>query len=178
MTRRIISKIVAGLLLLLLAGGCTSVYTWWDVPLVSQHREPAPSPSNAAPPSPFIDPDSRPADNPVPAASLEPPVHPSQTAGVPASTPKPITSKAGSPWEPLNQESPSLVAYTEFLAMRIPSVDALPIQIYTVKPRDSYWSIARQFYENSQSWQVLYKANRNQMRNPDKTGYNKVGGNR
>jgi hypothetical protein len=73
MIRGIIRKIAAGLLLLLLLGGCTSVYTWWDVPRSSPRQEPGTHP-------PFIDPAPRPADNPAPAV----PVYPAQIAAAPA----------------------------------------------------------------------------------------------
>ncbi|MDR1955414.1 MAG: LysM peptidoglycan-binding domain-containing protein, partial [Treponema sp.] len=38
---------------------------------------------------------------------------------------------------------------------------------YTVKPGDSYWKIAYEFYGSARQWQVVYEANRNKMKNPD-----------
>ncbi|MDR1029349.1 MAG: hypothetical protein LBL76_00590 [Treponema sp.] len=82
MPRGIIRKAAAGLLLLLLLEGCTSVYTWWDVPPSSQHQKPSSPTIAPGTHPPFIDPDPRPADNPAPAA----PVYPAQIASAPAST--------------------------------------------------------------------------------------------
>jgi nucleoid-associated protein YgaU len=39
--------------------------------------------------------------------------------------------------------------------------------IYTVKPGDSYWRIAHQFYGDAQKWKLIYNANKTSMRNPD-----------
>ena len=38
---------------------------------------------------------------------------------------------------------------------------------YIVKPGDSYWTIARQIYGDSEQWKLLYETNKHIMPNPD-----------
>ncbi|MDR2632901.1 MAG: LysM peptidoglycan-binding domain-containing protein, partial [Treponema sp.] len=41
------------------------------------------------------------------------------------------------------------------------------VQEYTVKPGDSYWSIAYRLYGDVQHWRILYEANKGRMKNPN-----------
>jgi LysM repeat protein len=38
---------------------------------------------------------------------------------------------------------------------------------YTVKPGDTYWTIASRLYGDSHHWKYVYEANKNKMKHPD-----------
>ncbi|MHB9291701.1 hypothetical protein Holit_00782 [Hollandina sp. SP2] len=47
------------------------------------------------------------------------------------------------------------------------NTEPLPTRSYIVKPGDSYWTIARQMYGNSDQWELLYETNKHTMSHPD-----------
>jgi nucleoid-associated protein YgaU len=47
------------------------------------------------------------------------------------------------------------------------NMESPPTRSYIVKPGDSYWTIANQFYGNSEQWKLLYETNKHTMSRPD-----------
>ncbi|MDR1301230.1 MAG: LysM peptidoglycan-binding domain-containing protein [Treponema sp.] len=43
----------------------------------------------------------------------------------------------------------------------------LRVYYYTVKPGDTYWTIANRLYGDSHQWKYVYEANKKKMRHPD-----------
>ncbi|MDR3115577.1 MAG: hypothetical protein LBU25_08655, partial [Treponema sp.] len=93
MKRGIISKALTGTMVLLLAGGCNTVYEWWDFSSESRPQEPVVSANPpAAEPPPPANPDAVPAvTHPVPGISAESVAAPG-VAAVPEPKPLPPAS--------------------------------------------------------------------------------------
>ena len=113
------------------------------------------SPTPAVTPNPTVTP--RPASPPAPApgkteaASTQPPAPAGMTSAPPAATPKPtVTPQPAS--EPAEQTA----------VVIIPRVDTA-----VVTRGDSLWRISRSTYGEGVRYSVIYKANRDQIRDPD-----------
>ncbi|MDR2633165.1 MAG: hypothetical protein LBC51_06035, partial [Treponema sp.] len=114
MKRGIISKALTGTMVLLLAGGCNTVYDWWDVSTELKPQEPVVSANPpAAEPPPPANPDTSPeAAHPVLMVPAEPVAAP-QVARVPHPEPKALPPTPTPILNPKERENPGLAQAKE-----------------------------------------------------------------